>query len=80
MPHVAQHRAARKWREARGLTREQLAALVGFSASMIQNYEVGKVRDSGKRLGEKEWLRYRNACAAVDAELDFNWQGDQGEP
>jgi transcriptional regulator with XRE-family HTH domain len=76
---LSQPRAARKWREAHGWSREQLAARIGFSASTIQNYEAGKVRDSGKRLGTAEWRRYRNACAAVHFGLEFDWQCDEGE-
>jgi predicted transcriptional regulator len=77
---LARHQAARKWREAHGWSREQLAALIGFSASTIQNYERGMVRDSGKRLGEMEWRRFKNACAAVHHGLNFEWEhDDKGE-
>jgi transcriptional regulator with XRE-family HTH domain len=68
-----QHVAARQWREAKGLSRAALSERVGYSVSAIQNYELGEVRENGSPIGDREWLRYKLACAAIDAEIEFNW-------
>jgi len=60
----------KRWRvELMELTREQLSALTGFSASTIKDYErADKVIDANARR------RYRLACAAVEFGIDEGWQ------
>lgn len=69
-----EHQRAREWREANGYTRVQLSALIGYSVSMIRDYELGAVRGTGKVIGKNEWLRYRLACAAIEHAIIFNWE------
>ena len=64
-----EHVLCRRWRvEVMELTREQLSALTGFSASMIKDYE-----RPGKAIDEKARRRYRMACAALSAGVEFDW-------
>ena len=65
-----EHVLCKRWRvEQMELTREQLSALTGFSASMIKDYErPGKVIDANARR------RYRLACAAVEFGIDEGWE------
>lgn len=70
-PH--EHELARAWRESQQLTRQALAEQIGYSISVIQDFELGRIRGTGKPIGENEWKRYRLACAAVDARLEFYW-------
>jgi predicted transcriptional regulator len=70
---IPEHEAARLWRESKGWSRRELAEKIGFSESMIQDYEAGHIRGSGAKIGKNEWKRYRNACAAVDADSAFSW-------
>jgi hypothetical protein len=41
MTNIARH-YLREWRAKRGLDREELAAMVGTSASMIADFEIGE--------------------------------------
>lgn len=64
-----EHVLCRRWRvEKMELTRDQLSALTGFSASMIKDYErPDKMIDTNARK------RYRMACAAVEFGIDGDW-------
>ena len=55
----------RRWREAKGYSRAQLADLIGYSERMVRSVESG---------AEPLMQRYRLACAAVDAGLKFDWE------
>lgn len=65
-----EHVLCKRWRvELMELTREQLSALTGFSASTIKDYErADKVVDANARR------RYRLACAAVEFGIDEGWE------
>ena len=52
------HEQARAWRERQGLSRAELATLVGYSAEAVQAIEAGK-RD------ERTMRRYKAACLLV---------------
>jgi hypothetical protein len=85
---TTEHERARGWRESRGLTQAQLAPLIGYSQSAITWFEAGKTPPrtyKGKRSPERKgrvihptvWLRYKAACAGLDAWLKtkrrFDW-------
>lgn len=64
---LSEAEAAKAWREAMNLSREQLAERIGFSVSQIVDYEQGARR--GKKgsdavISHAAWLRYRLACTA----------------
>ncbi len=60
----------KRWRvERMELTREQLAALTGFSASMIKDYE-----RPDREIDANARKRYRLACAAVEFGIEMNWE------
>ncbi|MBB4066770.1 helix-turn-helix domain-containing protein [Gellertiella hungarica] len=69
-PHDApEHLKARYWREeVLELTRDQLAALTGFSASSIKDFE-----NPSKDIDPMARKRYRLACAAVAMGIQFDW-------
>ncbi len=68
-----EHVRARYWREhIVGLTRAQLSDLTGFSADSIAYFEAGERRD-GRPIEPATMKRYRRACAAVSANIRFNW-------
>jgi hypothetical protein len=58
------------------LSPDRLAELTGYSPRAIYAFEQG-VNGKGKPHNPKHWLRYRRACAGVDAELRgrraFTW-------
>ena len=67
---------ARTWRKTQGLSRAALAAVSGFSASQIQDYEEGSRRGktgAAAEITEASWLRYRLACAAIAAKVERPW-------
>jgi transcriptional regulator with XRE-family HTH domain len=70
---LPQHEIARQWRERTGWSRAELAQRIGYSVSSISDYESGRSRSSGNEIGDNEWLRYRLACAAVAAHVQFDW-------
>jgi len=70
---LPEHERARQWRDACGLTREQLSALSGYSESAIKQMETGK-NSAGDPVGDDAWQRYRLICAAIMAGLDFDWR------
>lgn len=69
---------ARRWREARGLSLDQLAGLTGYSVLSIRWMEKGVTpplrRAKGGNPHDRSiapWVfqRYRMACAGVDRQL-----------
>lgn len=67
-------KAARAWRDKRGFTRDQLAELIGHSASTIRQMELGHWAN-GNPIEPEKWTAYRLACAAVEAgAAEWNWQ------
>ena len=77
---MTEHAKARAWREKRELTRARLAELTGYKVTAIYWFERGKTFNNGptlKPIKPHVWLRYKRACAAVDAEIKgarrFNW-------
>lgn len=58
------------------LSPDQLSEMTGYSTRAIYGFEYG-VNQRGKPHPPKAWLRYRRACAGVDAELrgrrNFTW-------
>ena len=74
-PHAGNNEAAkaRWWRERiMRITREELASRTGYSVDAIDCFERG-YNSSGKLLGVRPWLRYRNVCAAVAIGKMFDW-------
>jgi transcriptional regulator with XRE-family HTH domain len=69
-----EHVLALSWRERMGWSRSRLARATGYSESQIRNFEAGYNMGSGEPIGEREMHRYRLACAALHARLDFNWK------
>lgn len=74
--------AARNWREQSGLTRGELARLIGYARETIYWMELGKTPPG--RAGKKKpqaikpwvWMRYQRACQGLDAEIrgvKFKW-------
>lgn len=65
---------AQIWRKSKGLTREKLATLTGYSQTAIVDFEHGERRGKvGKYavIDANAWLRYRLACAALDADVSL---------
>ena len=56
-------RRARAWREGLGLTRPELAALIGYSLDSVQAFEGGVNRKTGKPIDDDAWEKYKLACA-----------------
>ncbi len=69
-----EHNQARKWREARGLSINELADLTGYSPEAIRWFEKGKTPPNRNVKGGNAadrtikpwvWLRYKMCCAGV---------------
>jgi transcriptional regulator with XRE-family HTH domain len=66
------------WREARGLSFEQLSDLTGYSVIAIRKFEAGS-RNARQGEGHSEWVlhRYKMACSGADRQLrsgkEFSW-------
>lgn len=73
---MKQHEKARRWRKERGLSVDQLAELCGWSPEAIWLFERG-VTPKGEPVSDWAWLRFKRACAGIDAELrsgvKFDW-------
>lgn len=78
----SEFKKARAWREAHNLTPRQLSDLVGWSVASIWFFENGttpsaKSQDHDRSLKWWVWMRYKRACAGLDAELrskkQFEW-------
>jgi predicted transcriptional regulator len=85
---TTEHQKARLWREAHNLSLKDLAPLIGYSTASIYWFEAGQTPPrtyKGKRSPERKgraiapevWLRYKAACAGIDAWLKdkrrFDW-------
>jgi hypothetical protein len=87
---TTEHQKAKAWREAHNLSPAQLSPLIGYSVSSIYWMEEGKTPPRtyarGKRgkppiadrkIRSTVWLRYKAACAGIDAWLKdkrrFDW-------
>jgi|HubBroStandDraft_2_1064218.scaffolds.fasta_scaffold00003_9 DNA-binding XRE family transcriptional regulator len=81
----SEHVRAKDWREAIPLTRDELGRLIGYSAQSIQLFELGhtpprnfvNAKRKDRKIEPKVWLRYKAACAGIDAWLKhkrrFDW-------
>ncbi|MGC4393718.1 helix-turn-helix domain-containing protein [Agrobacterium sp. M50-1] len=64
-----EHVLCRRWREeVLELSRTEMAALTGFSADAIKDYERGD-----KKIDDKARKRYRMVVAAVTMGIQFDW-------
>lgn len=82
---TTEHNRARAWRERHGMTRDQLAQLVGYAPLSIYWFERGETpprnyANSYKRDRKIDlaiWRRYKMACAGADAQIarkrGFDW-------
>jgi transcriptional regulator with XRE-family HTH domain len=70
---LSEHERARHWREACGMTRQELSELTGYSLRQIVLFEKGET-NTGDPIAPEAWKRYRLICAAVMAGLDFDWR------
>ncbi len=83
---IPEHERARQWREARGLTQQQLADLTGYSQSALSWFERGltppdRLAKSGnakdRSIDPFVWQRFRLICSGVDRQLrsgkEFDW-------
>lgn len=69
-----EHVKARWWREnVVQMSRNELGAIVGVSASRILDIEAGSTRGSGAMIDRDTMTRYRMACAAVALGVEFDW-------
>lgn len=69
-----EHDNARLWREAHRWSREELAALSGYSIAQIVDLEAGVNRGSGTEISPRVWRRYKLVCAGIEARGNFNWK------
>jgi hypothetical protein len=69
-PHV--HAFA--WRLSHGLSRNALSRLTGYSVAHIRNMEAGINHATGRPIPARSFIRYRMACAAVHAGLEFDFR------
>ena len=79
---MTEHERAKAWREKHGWTQEQLGELTGYSREAIYWSERGETPPGNngprsKPIKPHVWLRYKNACHGVEANLirrpKFNW-------
>ena len=68
-----QGKLAKAWREARGLSRPALGALIGYSPSAIESMELGFRRNTGAPVSPRDFQTFKLACAAVAANVEFDW-------
>ena len=73
---------AKAWRLKNGWTQGELGELLGFSRESIYWFERGLTPPGNngprpKTIKTWVWLRYKNACAGLDAQVrtkkSFNW-------
>jgi hypothetical protein len=73
---MKQHRQAKEWRLARGLSIANLAELSGYSVEALYIFERGQNPD-GSKIADWVWQRYKMCCAGIDAQIrsgiDFKW-------
>jgi transcriptional regulator with XRE-family HTH domain len=71
---MTEYERAKRWREARGQSRQQLAQLTGFSPRSIEAYESG-MQPSGQPVPAESMRRYRLVCAAIHHRMEgFRWE------
>lgn len=83
---LPEHTKARQWREARGLTMQQLADLTGYAQPTLWWFEKGmtppkRLAKSGnardRSIDPNVWNRFRLVCSGVDRQLrsgkEFDW-------
>lgn len=79
---MTEHEKARRWREKRGLTIDELAELTGYGYRTLYWFERGQTAPNTyhKKPGKISawvWQRYKMTCAGVDAQLrggkKFDW-------
>jgi hypothetical protein len=79
---LAEHQQAVAWRESLGLTQEKLGGLIGYATATVYWMERGLTAPRRGRRSEPVpahvWLRYKRACAGLDAEARgrrvFGWE------
>ncbi len=72
---MTEYERAKRWRNARGWTLDDLADLTGYSRSSIFWFERG-VGPTGKRIDEFAWHRYKRICHSIDVDKTgtaFKW-------
>ena len=79
---MTEYAKAKAWRVKRGWTQGELGELLGFSRESIYWFERGLTPPGNngprpKTIKTWVWLRYKNACHGVEANLirrpKFNW-------
>jgi hypothetical protein len=85
---MTENEKAKAWREAHSLSVAELGAMIGYSSASIWFFEAGKTpprtykgrrtpERKGRAIHPKVWLRYKAACAGIDAYLvdkrRFDW-------
>jgi hypothetical protein len=69
-PHVL----AEAWRHSIGLSRARLSKLTGYSVGHIRNMEAGLNHATRQPIPARSFVRYRMACAAIHAGLEFDFR------
>lgn len=85
---MTEHQKARLWRESHKLSPAMLSQLIGYSPASIYWFEEGKTpprtykgarspERKGRKIHWAVWMRYKAACAGIDAWLQdkrrFDW-------
>lgn len=69
------HERARAWREnVMGMSRQQLAPLIGISASRLSDIEAGKDRTSGAAIDAATMRRYELLAGALTLGVAFDFR------
>lgn len=68
------HVVAEAWRRSIGLSRAELSRLTGYSVAHVRNMERGINIATGRPIPPRSFIRYKMACAAVHAGLDFDFR------
>ncbi len=65
---------ARWWREhVMKMSRQDISDLTGYSTTHIRNLEMHSNGERKGELPESSYRRYRLACAAISAGIEFDW-------
>lgn len=79
-----EHQRAKQWRLDRGLSRQELADLSGYSVPAISCFERG-INPRGGAIDPYAWLRFKRICHSIAVDLindrdilpvpfnDFRW-------
>lgn len=79
---MKEHEQAKRWREQRSLSIDQLSELTGYSPEAIRWFEKGQTppnrnyksgNASDRTIKPWVWQRYKMTCAGVDRKQPFNW-------